>query len=176
MIEFKPWPKILRGTPFMVTITEKIDGTNGCIVIDGGEIVAVQSRKRFITPDDDNYGFAAWVEENEHELLGLGDGHHYGEWAGLGIQNNPLGLDRKEFFLFNTFRWDLDNLSMPSCCSLVPVLFTGKISELTIGGLIDSMRDEYDKVKREGVVVYYHLSRTYSKHTVLSPRGKWVEK
>ena len=26
-IEFKPWPKIGRGNPFKVTITEKIDGT-----------------------------------------------------------------------------------------------------------------------------------------------------
>lgn len=89
-IEFKAWPKIPRATGEKVTITEKMDGTNACVVIQEGKIVGVQSRKRFITPEDDNYGFAAWVAENEQELLKLGDGYHYGEWAGLGIQKTRI--------------------------------------------------------------------------------------
>lgn len=102
MLEFKPWPKISRDNPFNVTITEKIDGTNACIIIQDGLLVGVQSRKRFITTLDDNYGFAAWVCENENELLKLGDGYHYGEWAGPGIQKNPHDLNEKTFFLFNS--------------------------------------------------------------------------
>ena len=105
-VEFKAWEKIPRENPFTVTITEKIDGTNACIIIMDGEIVGVQSRKRLITVLEDNYGFAKWVEYNKKDLLGLGDGYHYGEWAGLGIQGNPHKLDKKHFFLFNTFRWN----------------------------------------------------------------------
>ena len=88
-VEFKAWEKIGRDNPFGVTITEKIDGTNACIIIQDGEVVGVQSRKRLITPEDDNYGFAGWVERNIEDIMGLGDGYHYGEWAGLGIQKNP---------------------------------------------------------------------------------------
>ena len=88
-LEFKKWEKIPRENPFTVTISEKIDGTNACIVIIDGAIAEVQSRKRFITPGDDNYGFALWVEENKDDLASLGDGYHYGEWAGEGIQKNP---------------------------------------------------------------------------------------
>ena len=61
IVEFKAWPKIGRYNPFNVTITEKMDGTNACIIIEDGFIVGVQSRKRLITPDDDNFGFAQWV-------------------------------------------------------------------------------------------------------------------
>lgn len=76
-------------------ITEKIDGSNAQIVIEDNEIVAVGSRKRWIQPgkESDNFGFASWVERNYDELLGLGEGTHFGEWYGAGIQKNPYGLD-----------------------------------------------------------------------------------
>ena len=35
-IEFKAWPKIGRVSPFKATITEEIDGTNACIIIENG--------------------------------------------------------------------------------------------------------------------------------------------
>lgn len=44
------------------------------------------SRTRWITPEDDNYGFAKWANENKEELLKLGIGQHFGEWWGSGIQ------------------------------------------------------------------------------------------
>lgn len=75
-VEFKSWGKIPRAIGEGVTITEKLDGTNACVVIQDGVIAGVQSRNRFITPEDDNYGFARWVSENEHELLKLGEGYH----------------------------------------------------------------------------------------------------
>ena len=63
---FRKWPKIPRTNPFRATITEKIDGTNSCIMIEEAitgsisslQIVGIQSRNRLITPDDDNFGFA----------------------------------------------------------------------------------------------------------------------
>ena len=174
-VEFKAWPKIPRENPFKVTITEKLNGTNSCIVIQQGEIVGVQSRKRFITPDDDNYGFAKWVAENREDLLTLGDGYHYGEWVGLGIQKNPHCLERKEFFLFNTFRWNPDNPNRPKCCEVVPTLFVGLLQADTVDACLQELRDCAGDETPEGVVVYYHAFRKYTKHTIISPNGKWAK-
>ena len=65
-----------------------------------------QSRNRFITPINDNFGFAAWVKENAEDLVEtLGAGCHVGEWWGHGIQRG-YGLPRGErhFSLFNVTR------------------------------------------------------------------------
>lgn len=175
-VEFKAWEKIPRENPFKATITEKINGTNACIIIKDGEIVGVQSRKRLITPQDDNYGFAGWVEENKNELVSLGDGYHYGEWAGLGIQKNPHNLDKKELFLFNTFRWNENNPNLPECCNVVPVLYSGIIGEETISGCLRDLEvHAKEDEEPEGIVVYYHAFRKYTKHTLVSPNGKWCK-
>ena len=167
-VEFKSWGKIPRDNPFNVTITEKIDGTNACVIIQGGAIVGVQSRKRMITPEGDNYGFAKWVGEHEEHLLTLGDGYHYGEWAGEGIQKNPLKLTGKHFFLFNTFR------GCPECCSTVPVLFQGAMEVGTVPLLLSQLASDTE-VEHEGVVVFYHTFRAYTKHTIKSRDGKWCK-
>lgn len=175
-VEFKAWEKIPRENPFNVTITEKMDGTNACIIITDGEIVGVQSRKRLITPEDDNYGFAGWVERNNDDLLNLGDGYHYGEWAGLGIQKNPHTLDEKRFFLFNTFRWNPDNPNRPSCCDVVPILFQGELTPSKIPELLEALSASAKEGQTpEGVIVYYHAFRKYTKHTIKSPNGKWCK-
>ncbi len=171
-IEFKAWEKIPREDPFLVTISEKIDGTNACILIQEGSIVAVQSRTRFITPEDDNYGFAAWVESHKEDLIRLGDGYHYGEWAGPGIQKNPHALTEKKLFLFNTFRWNPNNPNKPICCDVVPVLFQGIMTGDTIPLLLDQLNNREGQIA-EGVVVYYHAFRKYTKHTIKTPNGKW---
>lgn len=121
-IEFKPWPKIVRLENKRFPIfTEKIDGTNACVIIgDNGEF-ACQSRTRIITPSSDNYGFARWAYEHREELEKLGPGHHYGEWWGLGIQRG-YGLQEKRFSLFNTRRWGEHNPNTPNCCHVVPIL------------------------------------------------------
>ena len=171
---FKAWPKIKRDNPFNVTITEKIDGTNSCVIIENNELVGVQSRNRLITPEDDNYGFSQWVEDNKEEILTLGDGYHYGEWAGPGIQKNPHDLAEKEFFLFNTFRWNKSNQNKHSCCSVVPVLFQGELKENTIEDLLLQLqKNANEKQTPEGIIVYYHAFRTYTKHTIKNKQGKW---
>ncbi len=176
--EFKAWEKIPRKSPFNVTITEKIDGTNACIIIQDGEIIGVQSRKRLITSEDDNYGFAGWVERNNDELINLGDGYHYGEWAGLGIQKNPHNLPEKQFFLFNTFRWmsDNENHIRPDCCEVVPILYQGVMDGETVPKLLEELKaTESSEVHPEGLIVYYHAFRKYTKHTIKSPNGKWCK-
>ena len=98
--EFVPFPKIPRLCHDYV-VTEKIDGTNACVLItDDGEVYA-QSRNRFITPQDDNYGFALWVEQNRDGLLEvLKPGRHFGEWWGVSIARG-YGLHERRFSLFN---------------------------------------------------------------------------
>lgn len=184
MVEFKSWGKIPRESGEVVTITEKLDGTNACIVIQYGEVVAVQSRNRFITPEDDNYGFASWVFSNSEELLSLGEGYHYGEWAGLGIQKNPYALSEKRFFLFNTARWNANNPNLPNCCSVVPVLYSGKPEGDMIKSTMTKLKESGSQVDVggdytgyvEGVVAYYSKTRRYTKTTYEYKNGKWANK
>lgn len=126
MIEFSAWPKTPRLFRDMI-VTEKIDGTNAAVIIeefghgqsahpefqtielvDGqAYTVGAQSRKRLISPSDDNFGFAAWVFENGEQLARvLGPGRHFGEWWGSGIQRG-YGLQNgdKRFSLFNVKRY-----------------------------------------------------------------------
>lgn len=93
------------------------DDPNLVAQIDGGELggdgyplvqhnVYAQSRNRFITPQADNFGFAAWVKANAEQLVEiLGPGRHFGEYWGHGIQRG-YGLPRGErrFSLFNVTR------------------------------------------------------------------------
>lgn len=67
MAEFVPFKKIGRLSR-MCTITEKIDGTNASVFIgEDGEFLT-GSRTRWITPEDDNYGFAKWAQTHKDEL------------------------------------------------------------------------------------------------------------
>jgi hypothetical protein len=175
-IEFKPWPKIGRKSPFEVTITEKLNGTNACIVLQDGKIAGVQSRNRFITPDNDNFGFASWVAANEEDLLTLGDGYHYGEWTGPGIQKNPHALEEKGFYLFNSFRWRDGRQQRPECCNVVPVMYEGTLKHETIDLCLNDLEDKASPDQTpEGIVVFYHAFKMYTKHTLIAPDGKWRE-
>ncbi len=167
--EFIAWPKIPRLNRSIV-VTEKIDGTNAAVICtaDGG--VYAQSRKRLITPDADNFGFARWVQEHADELhAGLGVGHHYGEWYGAGIQRT-YGLDHKRFALFNADRWgDIrahDGPPRPGCCGVVPEL--ARFHTLD-GGLVEACVWDLRRngsvavpgfMRPEGVVVYHTAART----------------
>lgn len=170
-IEFKAWPKIARGNKETVTITEKIDGTNACIIIQGGEIVGVQSRKRLITPEDDNYGFAAWVDANKDEIKLMGDGYVYGEWAGVGIQKNPHNYPDKRFLTFNTFR---PIESLPKCVHQVPVLYCGEpFIDMADEAMSDLIISSKNKWHPEGIVIFSHLTKVMLKYTYKFSNGKW---
>jgi len=83
----------------------KLDGTNACIRIKNDE-VKVQSRGKFITPEDDNYGFAQWVYDNMDWVKSINTEHNtdfavYGEWAGKGIQKRTsVSNVTRSFFPF----------------------------------------------------------------------------
>ncbi len=165
MSDFPKYPKTNRLYDDIL-ITEKLDGTNGLIQIKllegeqnpahyeyqpaAGESIVLHadglqysvragSRERWLVPgkNTDNYGFAAWVEENADTLVLLGEGVHYGEWWGAGIQRK-YGMATKRFSLFNTFHLEaqaasaeISNAYKPPVES-VPVLYRGPFSEAAI--------------------------------------------
>lgn len=176
MVEFKTWPKIPRLQKVNMTITEKIDGTNSCVIVENGEVVGCQSRNRLISPDNDNFGFAAWVEENKDTLKTLGDGYHYGEWAGPGIQKNPHLLSEKKFFLFNSYRWNTvfeknENHPAREIVSVVPTYGTrGFSSEAIMEAALQLEHHLWglgsqatEPTKPEGLIIFLYPTNTYFK-------------
>lgn len=145
-IPFQSFPKMARLSRDIV-VTEKIDGTNAGIYIDGSGGIFAASRTRWITPENDNYGWAGWVERNREELLMLGPGMHWGEYWGAGIQRR-YGMTEKRFSLFNVQRWlctagirvnDKQELC-PPCCSVVPVLYHGIFDTGVINGILAALK------------------------------------
>jgi RNA ligase len=177
MTDFVEFNKIARLSRNCV-VTEKIDGTNASIVItDEGEFLT-GSRTRWITPEDDNYGFARWAQANKEELMKLGPGSHYGEWWGQGIQRN-YGLKEKRFSLFNTARWS-DDAVRPACCHVVPVLYSGIFDTRQVVNALENLKTygslaAMGFMKPEGVVIYHESARIYFKKTIEKddvPKGK----
>ncbi len=166
---FVAFPKIPRLNRTII-ITEKIDGTNAQVVVTAEGEVLAGSRNRWITPENDNMGFARWVKEHEEELkTGLGQGTHYGEWWGSGIQRR-YGLTEKRFSLFNNHRWTDDK--RPSCCHVVPGLYVGPFSEAAIQATLDDLCKNGSKaapgfMTPEGIVVFFSASHTMHKVTLV---------
>lgn len=191
-MDFAPFTKISRLSREMI-VTEKIDGTNGIIHIgtyggrldeilnwgmrpvyteespDGTICLFAGSRTRWITPQDDNHGFAKWVQANASELMMLGEGVHYGEWWGRGIQRG-YGLTEKRFSLFNVSRWG-DESVRPACCHVVPTLYVGEFDTHVVNEVLDTLSvmgsvaaPGFDRP--EGVVVFHTASGHLYKKTI----------
>jgi hypothetical protein len=156
-MEFQEFPKMPRLSREVI-ITEKIDGTNAQVCItEDGQILA-GSRTRWITPESDNFGFAAWVRDNAADLLALGPGRHFGEWWGSGIQSGyGLSKGEKRFSLFNVSRW---GESRPACCHVVPVLYRGIFDTAAVDACLEDLRVNGSRaapgfMRPEGVVVFH---------------------
>lgn len=167
-MEFEEFPKIARLSR-ECTITEKIDGTNACILITEDGQFLTGSRTRWITPEDDNFGFSRWAHENKDCLMLLGPGRHFGEWWGAGIQRK-YGQTEKRFSLFNTFRW-LDDAVRPECCWVVPVLYQGLFTTEAVGTVMERLQALGSVAapgftNPEGIIVYHHAARVYMKKTL----------
>ena len=184
-MEFTAFPKMARLSREVV-ITEKLDGTNASVLITPGYhgdenaihswfdeatatdmVMYAGSRTRWITPDNDNYGFAAWVEENAAALRGLGEGHHFGEWWGAGIQRR-YGKTDKTFSLFNVARWGTDR---PDCCGVVPTLYTGVFTTQAVEGVLTLLELDGSVaapgfMDPEGIVVFHTAARVGFKKTI----------
>ncbi len=177
---FEAFPKIPRLSRDCV-ITEKIDGTNAQIYItknEHGELeVRAGSRNRWLSKEADNYHFYAWVEQHFTELLKLGEGRHFGEWWGLGI-NSGYGLFERRFSLFNVKRW-ADNPERPSCCGVVPVLYQGPFNDLAVAETMARLKEGGSVaapgfMEPEGIVIYHQASQQMFKKTLVGdakPKG-----
>lgn len=193
MFEFVEFPKISRAKR-SVLCTEKIDGTNAQILVvpisifnvgdvdkegaiaythsDGTEfILRAGSRNRWLSERMDNYGFWKWVNENKAELFKLGPGRHFGEWWGSGIQRR-YGLNEKRFSLFNVLRW-ANNPSIPSCCSVVPIVHQGTDEEgfNAVDAALEKLRNEGSYAAKgfmdpEGIVAFHKASGYLFKATL----------
>lgn len=187
MTEFIEFPKMARLSREII-VTEKIDGTNACIYIgEDGEFLT-GSRTRWITPEDDNFGFSKWAHEHKDELMTLGPGRHFGEWWGVGIQRK-YGLTEKRFSLFNVMRWVLHGQTpntmgssnpnspaklqgiLPPCVGLVPLLYRGVFSEDQIEHSLDLLRSKGSFaapgfMKPEGIVVFHVAAGIGFKKTI----------
>ena len=165
-IEFREFAKIARlSRP--CTITEKIDGTNGCIYIGEDGTFLTGSRTRWITPEDDNFGFSRWAHLHKDELLTLGVGQHFGEWWGAKIQRG-YGQETKRFSLFNVHKW---GESRPACCDVVPTICEGVFTSELVQAAVDALRDGGSQaaqgfMKPEGVIVWHQAAGIYFKKTL----------
>ena len=187
-LEFLEFPKMARLSREII-ITEKIDGTNAQILITKDGDLFTGSRTKWITPQDDNAGFAKWVEGNKQELLKLGVGRHFGEWWGSGIQRGyGLPKGEKRFSLFNVGRWALYGTEpkriptadprvekyqdvLPENCLLVPELYRGIFDTQKIDEVLEMLKvnGSYAApgfMKPEGIVIFHIAGNFGLKKTI----------
>lgn len=176
-MDFKAFPKIESLRKVEMTITQKIHGTNAQVMIfevieqsgfqpEGNSYVEVDgktyfiragSRSRWIYPGDDNYGFAAFVDQHKEEFIRkLGIGQHFGEWAGPGI-NSGEGLTQKVFVLFDWWKYPTER-ELPPQTTVVPLLYKGPFDLDAIEQTMNDLKTNGSKLapgfmRPEGVVV-----------------------
>jgi hypothetical protein len=196
-VPFVEFPSIARLSRDVI-VTEKIDGTNAqvfirqlpddevmptdtpIVAVHGNLLLYAGSRSRWITPEDDNFGFARWVREHADELAALGPGSHFGEWWGSGIQRK-YGLAEKRFSLFNVGRWSSNYNQVKvendtvcrevPCCHVVPVLLRWTLDTAKIDEQLDLLAKHGSRAapgfdKPEGIVVFHTKSGTLFKKTL----------
>ena len=184
--DFLEFPKMARLSRECI-ITEKIDGTNAQILITEDGQMLTGSRTRWVTPADDNFGFAAWCAAHKDELMTLGVGRHFGEWWGAGIQRK-YGIGEKRLSLFNVSRWCLHGNGpliipsadprivkyqdvLPPCVGLVPVLHRGLFTTDACEAAIADLRANGSKAapgfrKPEGIVCFHVAANAGFKKTL----------
>lgn len=173
MSAFPTYPRTPRLDKPMI-VTEKIDGTNSTVAIYHQDDVTVEvadyivgqhgdlcvfagSRRRWITPDADNYGFAGWVAEHAKPLAErLGQGLHRGEWWGHRIQRG-YGQDRKRWSLFRVDRY----VTQPDgLWDVVPVITEREFNTASVKAAARWLADNGSLAapgwdRPEGVVAYH---------------------
>lgn len=160
-IPFKSFPDIKKLGNAALYITQKIHGSNAQILIyqteDGSLDLLTGSRTRWITPENDNFGFSRHVHENKQEFIEkLGVGTHFGEWAGPGI-NSGEGLSEKTFVLFDHWKFSVER-QLPPKTVVVPVLYEGPFDLFQIDICMKDLKINGSKLvsgfmRPEGLVV-----------------------
>ena len=99
----------------------------------------------------------------------LGEGRHYGEWWGKGVQRG-YNLTEKRFSLYNIHRW-ANNPDRPECCHVVPGLYNGPFDTEVVNMTLDTLGDLGSQAAPgfkhpEGIVIFHTASRTLFKVTL----------
>jgi hypothetical protein len=160
-IEDIPYQEYTSRQEHVATVRTSVYADNGFGPDGFVRVLRAGSRTRWITPENDNFGFAAWAYDNANELLQLGPGHHFGEWWGRGVQRG-YGLTERRFSLFNTTRWEG---TPPAPCSVVPVLYSGVNDTAAIVDALCRLREGGSLaapgyMNPEGIIVY-HVASNY---------------
>lgn len=102
--------KLPAGHPaeFQATLTEKIHGTNASVCFSEKDGLWVQSKNNIITPENDNAGCAAFVEERRELFIDL-----IRKIANIGV----YGIDLNENIVTLYFEWCGGNIQKNSCVS-----------------------------------------------------------
>jgi hypothetical protein len=104
--------------------TVKLHGTNASVVLGPGDSIQMQSRKRRLTPDHDNHGFARFITEEvgldywrrQTDRLRAKYGLSvddtivvYGEWCGGNIQKGVALQDVERMFVIFSLRAEIES-------------------------------------------------------------------
>lgn len=119
--------------------------------------IFVGSRRRWLTKDEDNFGFWQWVAdraEQFHETLP--NGRYYGEFWGHGIQRGyDMPNGERRLALFDT---SLEEQPLPEGVDTVPVLYYTEFSTLAVENTLWELQQYGSRLvpgynQPEGVVV-----------------------
>ena len=158
MTEFRKFPHVLTkdallrqvdyfkdnfvSGEYRVCGTVKLHGTNAAIVFHEDGTLGAQSRSRMLSPDNDHYGFAAWVaslgEDSEYRKAAtlLGATHLYGEWVGKGVQSKVAVSKLARQFVAFAYRDEegvhplalpISGLEFPQVAEVEPIFHTFQI-------------------------------------------------
>lgn len=196
---FEAWPKTKHVDKVLgsVVVTEKIDGTNACLVFDADGKMFAQSRNRIITPATDNQGFARWAYHHQEELFHiLGEGRHFGEWWGKGLHRG-YDMPHSVFSIFNVGRFyksepgdPLNSMSTRAATSsifdqvsAVPHIFTGEYNSPEMNAAIAELANGKSKAAAaynveynnpEGVCFFFREFDKVAKLVFANPgKHKW---
>ena len=131
--DFHAFPEVEHICKTHMRITQKVHGSNCQIYIyeeDGTKKLKVGTKNRWLSLDDDNYGVCKFVHDNAEFFLQFSLGHHYGEWAGKGI-NSGEGMKERMLFLFsNPARYE--GITFHPNVTFVPEMYNGVLDQSQI--------------------------------------------
>lgn len=165
-----------------IYLTEKLDGSNLCIIKKENKIYIAQ-RKNIICLDEiDNCknilykGLYQWLKDNADKLQDIYEGSIIcGEWLGMGNIKYPVDEFDKRFYMFAkgrvsddfslvdlqynhaNFIYPFESQTIPNCIGIVPEIV--ELNVLPTKEHLDSIYKKYcDKVKRnvEGFIINYN--------------------
>ena len=175
--EFKHWASIEKLDQ-MITVTEKVHGSNAQILVGDDLTVRAASRERWLDRVNDNFGFCRHVTEHAEEIGALlGPGRHYGEWYGAGI-GSSYNLKEKRLALFDQ---RFTGKPLPSWCDVVPVLYSDFYSHDAITQALAKLKEGGSVIapgfmRPEGVVVRWNRSGIYMKKVFEAEDSAWAGK